>query len=146
MGMTLELRKDAICAAIDSFKQSDSDLMYTCEESEQLYGIGYHRVYESCKADPFLSKFSVDWAACLNAHYPWVDILASNICVVKSHDNDFIACFCSMKKGTLHSRGFCITKFECLLYGRRGVENPRINSLEISQNCFNDIQYFLEAN
>eukprot|EP00092_Neocalanus_flemingeri_P031482 GFUD01034190.1.p1 GENE.GFUD01034190.1~~GFUD01034190.1.p1 ORF type:complete len:1065 (+),score=194.32 GFUD01034190.1:162-3356(+) len=144
-GMSIKMEKGAFCAVVDSFKSPATELAYTCEESEQLYGIGYHKVYESCKNDPFLSKFTVDWGVCLHAHYPWVDMLHSNICVMKSYNNDFIACFCSMENGVLRKRGFCITKFECLLNGQ-GVERNRIQELEVREDCIHHIQYFLEAN
>lgn len=115
-----------------STKSSASHIKYNCQEAEQLYGIGYHKVgyllmtppspchhvqvYEACKADPILASYAVDWGVCLHAHYPWIDLLTSHICVMKSYNNDFIACFCSMDDSSkLESRGFCITKFECLL-------------------------------
>ena len=60
-GMSIKMQKGSFCAVLDSFKSPATELSYTCEESEQLYGIGYHKVYESCKNDPFLSKFTVDW-------------------------------------------------------------------------------------
>ena len=78
---------------------------YNCAESEQLYGIGYHKVlstcwilcnrntttmppeyfwvhytlspqvYEACKHNPILANYKVDWGVCLHAHYPWIDLL-----------------------------------------------------------------------
>ena len=79
-------------------------LKYTCAESEQLYGIGYHKVYEDCKDDVFLGQFSVDWSICLHAHYPWVDMTQWAICVIKSYKNDFLACFCMEEDGTHEKR------------------------------------------
>merc|ERR1739838_180014 len=48
-GMSIKMQKGAFCAVVDTFKMPMTELAYTCEESEQLYGIGYHKVYESCK-------------------------------------------------------------------------------------------------
>jgi len=142
---------------------------YNCAESEQLYGIGYHKVYEACKHNPILANYKVDWGVCLHAHYPWIDLLTSHICVMKSYNNDFIACFCAMDQDSnkLKSRGFCITKFECLL-NKAGVEKskpyevPSTSSSsaispqlilqiihaagQVSHDCAAHVQYFIEAN
>ena len=143
--MSIKMPKGSFCAAKDSFKSISTELSFSCQESEQLYGIGYMRVYEVCKTDPFLSKFSVDWGVCLHGHYPWVDMLNSNICVMKGYSNEFLACFCSLEDGVISNRGFCITKVECLMNGQ-GVEQNRFKELEVQQDCINQIQYFLKTN
>ena len=125
-------------------------------------------MYEACKQDPILANYNVDWGVCLHAHYPWVDLLTSRICVMKSYNNDFIACFCSMNDSDqLDSRGFCITKFECLL-NNAGVDKSKNAPAEVpssssaippqlilqliqvagqvSHECAGHVQYFLEAN
>ena len=119
-------------------------LKYTCTESEQLYGIGYHKVYEDCKDDSFLSQFSVDWSICLHAHYPWVDMTQWSICVIKSFKNDFLACFCMEEDGKIKKRSFCITKFECFLHGQ-GLSNQN-TALVVTDSCKNSIQFFMEVN
>jgi len=144
-GMAIKMHKGSLCAVVDRPNPLVTELSWTCQESEQLYGIGYHKVYESCKNDPFLSKFSVDWGVCLHSHYPWVDLLSSNICVMKSYNNEFLACFCSLDNGVIHRRGFCITKVECLMNGL-GVAQNKIKELEVQQDCIDRIQYFLEPN
>ena len=129
-------------------------------------------VYEACKNNPILANYKVDWGVCLHAHYPWIDLLTSHICVMKSYNNDFIACFCAMDEDSnkLQSRGFCITKFECLL-NKAGVEKsnkkapyevPSSSSSgaispqlilqiihaagQVSHDCAAHVQYFIEAN
>ena len=90
---------------------------------------------------------------------------------MKSYNNDFIACFCSMDEDSnkLKSRGFCITKFECLL-NKAGVEKSKKAPYEVpasssssaispqlilqiihaagqvSHDCAAHVQYFIEAN
>jgi len=144
-GMAIRMHKGSLCAVVDRPEPLVTELSWTCQESEQLYGIGYHKVYESCKNDPFLSKFSVDWGVCLHSHYPWVDLLSSNICVMKSYNNEFLACFCSLDNGVIQRRGFCITKVECLMNGL-GVAQNNIKELEVQQDCIDRIQYFIEPN
>eukprot|EP00090_Calanus_glacialis_P038243 TRINITY_DN6682_c0_g1_i1.p1 TRINITY_DN6682_c0_g1~~TRINITY_DN6682_c0_g1_i1.p1 ORF type:complete len:1040 (-),score=261.31 TRINITY_DN6682_c0_g1_i1:154-3273(-) len=137
--------KDAFCATVDEMKAKERKVLkYTCSESEQLYGIGYHKVYEDCKDDVFLGQFSVDWSICLHAHYPWVDMTQWAICVIKSYKNDFLACFCMEEDGTLEKRSFCITKFECFLHGQ-GLNNQN-TALVVTDSCKNSIQYFMEVN
>ena len=127
------------------------------------------QVYEACKLEPLLGNYAVDWGVCLHAHYPWVNILATNICVMKSYRNDFIACFCSTDEAgeKLESRGFCITKFECLL-NNAGVDTSKQGIIDVptpakavdpqlilelihvagqvSTDCAGHVQYFVEAN
>ena len=104
------------------------------------------KVSEHCKADPFLSRFTVDWGVCLHAHYSWVNILSSKVCVLQSDQaDDFIACFCWLEDGSVKKRSFCITKVECLMSGQ-GVEPNTGQQLAVEENCLNHIHYFLEAN
>jgi len=51
--MSLNIDAVRFCAAVDTVKVPLPELSYTCEESEQLYGVGYHKVYEGCKNEPF---------------------------------------------------------------------------------------------
>merc|ERR1712123_29076 len=137
--------KEAFCATVDEMKAKERKaLKYSCAESEQLYGIGYHKVYEDYKDDVFLGKFSVDWSICLHAHYPWVDMTKWSVCVIKSYKNDFLACFCLEEDGKLDRRSFCITKFECFLHGQ-GLNNQN-TALVVTDQCKNSIQYFMEVN
>jgi len=141
------VNKEAFCATVDEMKAKERKVLkYTCSESEQLYGIGYHKVYEECKEDKFLSQFNVDWSICLHAHYPWVDMTQWSVCVIKSYKNDFLACFCLEESGKLDKRSFCITKFECFLHGQ-GLNNQNaVTALVVSDHCKNSIQYFMEVN
>ena len=61
-----------------------------------------------------------------------IAMLTSHICVMKSYNNDFIACFCATNgdSSKLESRGFCITKFECLL-NKAGVEKSKKAPYEV---------------
>eukprot|EP00092_Neocalanus_flemingeri_P005165 GFUD01005554.1.p1 GENE.GFUD01005554.1~~GFUD01005554.1.p1 ORF type:complete len:1061 (+),score=260.18 GFUD01005554.1:362-3184(+) len=137
--------KEAFCATVDEMKTKERKVLtYTCSESEQLYGIGYHKVYEDCKDDKFLAQFNVDWSICLHAHYPWVDMTQWSVCVIKSYTNDFLACFCLEEDGKLEKRSFCITKFECFLHGQ-GLNNQN-TALVVTDQCKNSIQYFMEVN
>jgi len=139
------VNREAFCASVDEMKAKERKVLkYTCTESEQLYGIGYHKVYEDCKDDSFLSQFNVDWSICLHAHYPWVDMTQWSICVIKSFKNDFLACFCMEKDGKVEKRSFCITKFECFLHGQ-GLNNQN-TALVVTDSCKNSIQYFMEVN
>ena len=139
------VNKEAFCATVGEIKAKErKSLKYNCQESEQLYGIGYHRVYEDCKDDPFLGQFSVDWSICLHAHYQWVDMTEWSICVIKSYKNDFLACFCKEENGKLSERSFCITKFECFLHGQ-GLSQYQ-TSLVVTDPCKNSVQYFMEVN
>ena len=137
--------KEAFCASVDEMKAKERKVLkYTCSEAEQLYGIGYHKVYEDCKEDRFLAQFNVDWSICLHAHYPWVDMTQWSVCVIKSYKNDFLACFCLEEDGKLDRRSFCITKFECFLHGQ-GLNNQN-TALVVTDQCKNSIQYFMEVN
>ena len=90
---------------------------------------------------------------------------------MKSYNNDFIACFCAMEEDSnkLKNRGFCITKFECLL-NKAGVEksqkapyvvpstsppsaiSPQLilqiihAAGQVSHDCAAHVQYFIEVN
>ena len=142
--MSLSVNEGSFCAIIDNLKYPLPELSYTCTESEQLYAVGYHKVYESCKTEPFFEKIDVDWPTCFHAHYPWVDMLETSICVVKSYINDFLACFCSLEDGKITKRGFCLTKLECALTIKgKPEEGPK--RVVFGDECFYQVHYFFEA-
>ena len=128
----------------DDRTSPEKELQFTCEESEALYSIGFQKVSEHCRNEGIL-QYHVDWGVCLHAYYPWVDMLTSKICVLKhNHRSDFLACFCDTDgEGNVTSRGFCITKIECVMNGH-GTNSRR--ELSVEQVCLNNIRYFLEAN
>ena len=52
------------CYVIENLENLIPDIEYTCEEVDQLYGIGYHNIYEECDdslGQSFFSNFSVDY-------------------------------------------------------------------------------------
>ena len=121
------------------------ELQLSCEEVEALYAIGFQKVSDHCKDEPVMFNFDVDWASCLSAHYPWVQILQTKICILKSDSNlEFLACYCS-PDGNTSNRGFCISKIECLMNGQ-GINIEKASELEVEETCLNQIKYFLEAN
>ena len=140
--MSLSIKEESYCALVDTLKVPLPDLSYTCTEAEQLYGVGYHKVYETCKTEPFFEKMKVDWPFCFQTHYPWVDIMNTSICVIKSYLNDFLACFCSLENGKVVKRGFCLTKLECAVTSKQKTEKPKKHAL-ISTDCFIQIHHFL---
>ena len=154
-GLRIKLKEGTVqCSDLDISKSSmkshddrtspEKELQFTCEESEALYSIGFQKVSEHCRNEGIL-KYHVDWGVCLNAYYPWVDMLQTKICVLKhDHRSDFLACFCDTDgEGNVTSRGFCITKIECVMNGH-GTNSRR--ELSVEQVCLNNIRYFLEAN
>jgi len=142
--MSLSIDHGSFCAVVDNLKYPLPELSYTCEEAEQLYGVGYHKVYESCKDEEFFERITVDWTTCMHAHYPWIDIFETSICIVKSYVNDFLACFCSVENGTIIKRGFCLTKLECALSSKKATDEP-VKLVIFSSECFEQVHYFIEA-
>ena len=142
--MSLSIDHGSFCAVVDNLKYPLPDLSYTCEEAEQLYGVGYHKVYENCKDEEFFERITVDWTTCMHAHYPWIDIFETSICIVKSYVNDFLACFCSVENGTIIKRGFCLTKLECALSSKKATDEP-VKLVIFSSECFEQVHYFIEA-
>ena len=147
------MKRGSLCAVdVDISKskiQPDSlrELQFSCEEVEALYAIGFQKVNDHCKDEPVMTKYDVDWGSCLTAYYPWVQLLHTKICIMKSEaDLEFLACYCSAdSRGNISNRGFCITKVECLMNGQ-GINIENASELEVEETCLSHIQYFLEAN
>ena len=162
-GLTIKVLDTSLCpgsvGAVDSDpakmmaelpsqdSSSATELLFTCEESEALYSIGFQKVNENCKREKVISAVRIDWGVCLHSYYPWVNILHTKVCVLKNDLlSDFLACFCTTdESGNIESRGFCITKVECLM-GGQALNLGTFAELEVDQTCLTHIRYFLEAN
>ena len=162
-GLTIKVLDTSLCpgsvGAVDSGpakmmaelpsqdSSSATELLFTCEESEALYSIGFQKVNENCKREKVISAVRIDWGVCLHSYYPWVNILHTKVCVLKNDLlSDFLACFCTTdESGNIVSRGFCITKVECLM-GGQALNLATFAELEVDQTCLTHIRYFLEAN
>lgn len=134
----------AIRVAESILMEPKKQIDFTCEEAEQVYGIGYHGLYDQCKEEPILGHIQVAWDICLTAHYPWVD-KSSSICIVRNPGREYVACFCKLHHGFPVARGFCITKLECLM-DKTGTDLLTAGQDQMSVACYQQLAYFLEAN
>ena len=125
------MRRGSLCAVDVDISRSKvqpetlRELQLTCEEVEALYAVGFQKVSNHCKDEPVMLNFDVDWASCLTAHYPWVKLLETKICILKSDSNmEFLACYCS-GDGNISKRG--LIKFSRTA-GRTVAPTPSVHS------------------